>query len=155
MDNSVYECLITKAIDTMNSLWKDHSKIGLFKFLLCTEDTSDGEDSNSEKTLASKVCTFISSGSNFMEQHWYFCYTCDLTVSKAAVLCAKFCHRGHRVVYSRSSRFFCDCGAGVSGVIVNRVMVPAILLYMLRSIDLLILVCLSLLYFSIFCIYIF
>ena len=22
------------------------------------------------------------------------------------------CHRGHRVVYSRLSRFFCDCGAG-------------------------------------------
>ncbi|MCI02286.1 auxin transport protein BIG, partial [Trifolium medium] len=48
-----------------------------------------------------------------MEQHWYFCYTCDLTVSKGCCsVCAKVCHRGHRVVYSRSSRFFCDCGAG-------------------------------------------
>uniref|UniRef100_A0A6N2MZV9 Auxin transport protein BIG n=1 Tax=Salix viminalis TaxID=40686 RepID=A0A6N2MZV9_SALVM len=53
------------------------------------------------------------SGSNFMEQHWYFCYTCDLTGSKGCCsVCAKVCHRGHRVVYSRSSRFFCDCGAG-------------------------------------------
>lgn len=87
------------------------------------DGTSDGEvgsigkdefdDSNSERTLASKVCTFTSSGSNFMEQHWYFCYTCDLTVSKGCCsVCAKVCHRGHRVVYSRSSRFFCDCGAG-------------------------------------------
>ncbi|KAI3784947.1 hypothetical protein L1987_44055 [Smallanthus sonchifolius] len=87
------------------------------------DGTSDGEvgsidkdefdDSNSEKALASKVCTFTSSGSNFMEQHWYFCYTCDLTVSKGCCsVCAKVCHRGHRVVYSRSSRFFCDCGAG-------------------------------------------
>ncbi|KAM1666136.1 hypothetical protein ACFX1X_045806 [Malus domestica] len=76
-------------------------------------DKDDEEDTNSEKALASKVCTFTSSGSNFMEQHWYFCYTCDLTVSKGCCsVCAKVCHRGHRVVYSRSSRFFCDCGAG-------------------------------------------
>ncbi|XP_047314774.1 auxin transport protein BIG [Impatiens glandulifera] len=76
-------------------------------------DKEDDEDPNSERVLASKVCTFTSSGSNFMEQHWYFCYTCDLTVSKGCCsVCAKVCHRGHRVVYSRSSRFFCDCGAG-------------------------------------------
>ncbi|KAF8656506.1 hypothetical protein HU200_060675 [Digitaria exilis] len=87
------------------------------------DGTSDGElgsidrdeeyDGDSDRALASKVCTFTSSGSNFMEQHWYFCYTCDLTVSKGCCsVCAKVCHRGHRVVYSRSSRFFCDCGAG-------------------------------------------
>ncbi|KAI3452175.1 hypothetical protein Pfo_008840 [Paulownia fortunei] len=76
-------------------------------------DKDEDEDSNSDRALASKVCTFTSSGSNFMEQHWYFCYTCDLTVSKGCCsVCAKVCHRGHRVVYSRSSRFFCDCGAG-------------------------------------------
>ncbi|XP_019442749.1 PREDICTED: auxin transport protein BIG-like isoform X1 [Lupinus angustifolius] len=73
----------------------------------------DDEDANNDRDLASKVCTFTSSGSNFMEQHWYFCYTCDLTVSKGCCsVCAKVCHRGHRVVYSRSSQFFCDCGAG-------------------------------------------
>nr|XP_011467865.1 PREDICTED: auxin transport protein BIG [Fragaria vesca subsp. vesca] len=76
-------------------------------------DKDDEDDTNSDRALASKVCTFTSSGSNFMEQHWYFCYTCDLTVSKGCCsVCAKVCHRGHRVVYSRSSRFFCDCGAG-------------------------------------------
>lgn len=76
-------------------------------------DKDEEEDTNSERALASKVCTFTSSGSNFMEQHWYFCYTCDLTGSKGCCsVCAKVCHRGHRVVYSRSSRFFCDCGAG-------------------------------------------
>ncbi|XP_077214481.1 auxin transport protein (BIG) [Tasmannia lanceolata] len=80
---------------------------------LASVDKDDDDDSNSEKALASKVCTFTSSGSNFMEQHWYFCYTCDLIVSKGCCsVCAKVCHRGHRVVYSRSSRFFCDCGAG-------------------------------------------
>uniref|UniRef100_A0A7N1A599 Auxin transport protein BIG n=1 Tax=Kalanchoe fedtschenkoi TaxID=63787 RepID=A0A7N1A599_KALFE len=87
------------------------------------DGTSDGEvasldkdvedDALIERALASKVCTFTSSGSNFMEQHWYFCYTCDLTLTKGCCsVCAKVCHRGHRVVYSRSSRFFCDCGAG-------------------------------------------
>lgn len=80
---------------------------------LASMDKDDEDDSNGERALASKVCTFTSSGSNFMEQHWYFCYTCDLTVSKGCCsVCAKVCHRGHRVVYSRSSRFFCDCGAG-------------------------------------------
>ncbi|KAF8012749.1 hypothetical protein BT93_I0796 [Corymbia citriodora subsp. variegata] len=76
-------------------------------------DKDEEEDSNSERALASKVCTFTSSGSNFMEQHWYFCYTCDLVVQKGCCsVCAKVCHRGHRVVYSRLSRFFRDCGAG-------------------------------------------
>ncbi|CAL5080495.1 unnamed protein product [Urochloa decumbens] len=76
-------------------------------------DRDEEDDGDSDRALASKVCTFTSSGSNFMEQHWYFCYTCDLTVSKGCCsVCAKVCHRGHRVVYSRSSRFFCDCGAG-------------------------------------------
>ncbi|XP_078439464.1 auxin transport protein (BIG) [Wolffia australiana] len=71
------------------------------------------DDGNIESALASQLCTFTSSGNKFMEQHWYFCYTCDLTVSKGCCsVCAKVCHRGHRVVYSRSSRFFCDCGAG-------------------------------------------
>lgn len=77
-------------------------------------DRDDDENgSTSERALASRVCTFTSSGSNFMEQHWYFCYTCDLTVSKGCCsVCARVCHRGHKVVYSRLSRFFCDCGAG-------------------------------------------
>lgn len=80
---------------------------------LASMDKEDDDESNSERSLASKVCTFTSSGSNFMEQHWYFCYTCDLTVSKGCCsICARVCHRGHRVVYSRLSRFFCDCGAG-------------------------------------------
>ena len=77
-------------------------------------DRDDDENgSTSERALASRVCTFTSSGSNFMEQHWYFCYTCDLTVSKGCCsVCARVCHKGHKVVYSRLSRFFCDCGAG-------------------------------------------
>ncbi|PKA57546.1 Auxin transport protein BIG [Apostasia shenzhenica] len=99
------ECDATSADDDDDDGTSDGELAGL--------DNDDEEDSNSESALASKVCTFTSSGSNFMEQHWYFCYTCDLTVSKGCCsICAKVCHKGHRVVYSRSSRFFCDCGAG-------------------------------------------
>ena len=49
-------------------------------------DKDEEDYSNSERALASKVCTFTSSGSNFMEQHLYFCYTCDPTV-KRMLLC--------------------------------------------------------------------
>ncbi|KAK8717695.1 hypothetical protein V6N13_044953 [Hibiscus sabdariffa] len=79
-------------------------------------DMDEEEDTNGERALASKVCTFTTRSNNFMKQHWYFCYTCDLTVQKGCCsVCAKVCHRGHRVVYSCSSRFFCDCGAGGVG----------------------------------------
>ncbi|KAK9817780.1 hypothetical protein WJX72_002069 [[Myrmecia] bisecta] len=62
------------------------------------------------------VCTFISSGEAFVEQHWYFCYTCGLVDSKGCCsVCAQVCHAGHDLVYSGKSRFFCDCGAGVPG----------------------------------------
>ncbi|GAA0151174.1 ubiquitin-protein ligase [Lithospermum erythrorhizon] len=99
------DCDATSVDDDEDDGTSDGEMVAVYK--------DDEEDANSERSLASKVCTFTSSGSNFMEQHWYFCYACDLTVSKGCCsVCAKVCHRGHRVVYSRSSRFFCDCGAG-------------------------------------------
>eukprot|EP00941_MAST-03F_sp_MAST-3F-sp1_P003693 g3693.t1 len=46
----------------------------------------------------------------FICQHWYHCYTCNLTNEKGCCsVCAKTCHKGHDVVYARKSRFFCDC----------------------------------------------
>ena len=30
-------------------------------------------------------------------------------------MCARVCHAGHDITYSRFSRFFCDCGAGKGG----------------------------------------
>jgi E3 ubiquitin-protein ligase UBR4 len=57
----------------------------------------DDDESNSERSLASKVCAFTSSGSNFIVQHWYFCYTCDLTISKGCCsICARVCYRGQQ-----------------------------------------------------------
>jgi len=62
--------------------------------------------------ISSGLCTFVTSGESFQEQHWYFCYDCNLVASRGCCSnCAKTCHAGHRVVYSRKSRFFCDCGA--------------------------------------------
>ena len=66
-----------------------------------------------ERQLACRVCSFALTGSNFTEQHWYYCYTCGLTQSEGCCsVCIRVCHKGHVVSYSRKSRFFCDCGAG-------------------------------------------
>lgn len=65
--------------------------------------------------LSQKLCTFSSTGSQFVEQHWYFCYTCDLTGTEGVcAICAQVCHAGHDLSYSRHSRFFCDCGEKTS-----------------------------------------
>jgi E3 ubiquitin-protein ligase UBR4 len=107
------DSVLAKQVDITSSGEEDEDDGTTDGELASVDRDHEEEDMNSERVLASKVCTFTSSGSNFMEQHWYFCYTCDLTVSKGCCsVCAQVCHRGHRVVYSRSSRFFCDCGAG-------------------------------------------
>jgi len=66
-----------------------------------------------EEELANSCCTYTVTGNNFMDQHWYYCYTCNLTFSEGVCgVCVKVCHKGHDVSYSRKSRFFCDCGSG-------------------------------------------
>ena len=58
------------------------------------------------------VCTFVSNHRQFVNQHWYHCYTCNLVNDKGCCrLCARVCHRGHDVSYARLSCFFCDCGS--------------------------------------------
>lgn len=107
------DSVLVKQVDVTSSGEEDEDDGTSDGELASVDRDHEEEDMNNERVLASKVCSFTSSGSNFMEQHWYFCYTCDLTVSKGCCsVCARVCHRGHRVVYSRSSRFFCDCGAG-------------------------------------------
>jgi E3 ubiquitin-protein ligase UBR4 len=87
------------AVDCAASSGEEDEDDGTSDGELGSIDRDEEDDGDSERALASKVCTFTSSGSNFMEQHWYFCYTCDLTVSKGCCsVCAKVCHRGHRVV---------------------------------------------------------
>jgi hypothetical protein len=49
---------------------------------------------------------------DYLEQHWYNCFTCGLTDDKGCCsLCAIVCHQGHDVTYARHSSFFCDCGS--------------------------------------------
>jgi hypothetical protein len=58
----------------------------------------DSHTRTHSQDLSQAVCTFTSSGSTFMDQHWYFCYTCDLTVTKGCCsVCARTCHAGHKV----------------------------------------------------------
>lgn len=66
-----------------------------------------------DDTVKSSLCTYTSTGSQFVEQHWYFCYTCELAGSEGVCsVCARVCHDGCELAYSKFSRFFCDCGAG-------------------------------------------
>ena len=82
------------------------------RILLPHDDTNDGAEPNDMMDVSSGICTFVTSGESFQEQHWYFCYDCNLVASRGCCSnCAKTCHSGHRVAYSRKSRFFCDCGA--------------------------------------------
>lgn len=61
------------------------------------------------------VCTFVSSQKEFVNQHWYHCYTCNLVNDKGCCrLCVRVCHRGHDVSYARLSCFFCDCGSSTA-----------------------------------------
>ncbi|CDW77116.1 e3 ubiquitin-protein ligase ubr4 [Stylonychia lemnae] len=56
------------------------------------------------------ICTYTQTKKDFKNQHWYFCYTCDLTESNGiCAVCVRKCHKGHQVTYSRKSNFFCDC----------------------------------------------
>ncbi|KAL9190922.1 hypothetical protein ACHAXT_000628 [Thalassiosira profunda] len=79
--------------------------------------------SNSHVTLKngdeiSRTCSFVETGEGFTEQHWYNCYTCGLLWDKGCCsLCARVCHKGHDIGYSRKSSFFCDCGAEVATAI--------------------------------------
>lgn len=64
-----------------------------------------------------KLLVWTSSGIKFMEQHWYFYYTCDLSTFKGCCsICVRVCYRGHIVVYSHLRNLFCDYGVeGVRG----------------------------------------
>jgi hypothetical protein len=64
----------------IDAVWKNMKAMKDWKCIISM--LLDDDESNSERSLASKVCAFTSSGSNFIVQHWYFCYTCDLTISK-------------------------------------------------------------------------
>lgn len=84
---------------------------------VASQSVSDSVGSSSpyisEDTATSKLCTYTTTGDQYVEQHWYFCYSCDLAGSDGVCsVCARLCHQGCELAYSKFSRFFCDCGHG-------------------------------------------
>ena len=46
-----------------------------------------------------------------MNQHWYHCHTCLMLRGVGVCsICARVCHKGHDLSYSKYGNFFCDCG---------------------------------------------
>ena len=76
---------------------------------------STGDAKGGETSLNSaKKCSYISQR-DYQRQHWYYCYDCNLVDNRGCCsTCAVTCHKGHRLAYSRESKFSCDCGAGQS-----------------------------------------
>ncbi|VDK62634.1 unnamed protein product [Onchocerca ochengi] len=66
----------------------------------------------SSRNRALPLCTFASTAKQFVQQHWYNCYTCCMVEGEGVCsVCAVNCHRGHDLAYSKFGSFFCDCGA--------------------------------------------
>ncbi|KAI0242917.1 E3 ubiquitin-protein ligase UBR4 [Lamellibrachia satsuma] len=83
--------------------------------LVAEEDDSTVEDSD-EESLNNKLCTFVHTQKDYMNQHWYHCYTCNMFDGIGICsVCAKVCHKDHEVSYAKYSSFFCDCGAKEDG----------------------------------------
>ena len=57
------------------------------------------------------VCTYASTGREFVKQPFYRCYTCIPDPHGGCCYqCMKNCHRGHIVKYAGVMNAFCDCG---------------------------------------------
>jgi hypothetical protein len=83
----------------------------LRQYWLRTRHEQAATGSSSSSSAETLQCTFAVHGDQFVEQHWFQCYTCGLTDSRGCCsACARTCHAGHDVVYAAKSRFFCDCG---------------------------------------------
>lgn len=76
------------------------------------DDEDSAIDDSDEDSLGSRLCTYSFTQKEFMNQHWYHCYTCKM-VDGAGVcsVCARVCHKNHDISYAKYGNFFCDCGA--------------------------------------------
>ncbi len=55
-------------------------------------------------------CSFAKTRRKNDTQPWYHCFTCNLTESKGCcAVCAKLCHKGHKVAFAKVSQMFCNC----------------------------------------------
>jgi Serpin (serine protease inhibitor)/Putative zinc finger in N-recognin (UBR box) len=58
-------------------------------------------------------CTNQQNGTEYVEQEWRNCFTCDPSTNKGVCIpCSEKCHAGHTLGPVRCSTFFCDCGVG-------------------------------------------
>ena len=58
------------------------------------------------------TCTYIVTKTKHITQMWAPCYDCfDDESEGACERCLEECHAGHNIGYTRTSNFFCDCGA--------------------------------------------
>lgn len=65
------------------------------------------------KELKLDACSFSFTGKQFTKQHYYSCLTCGMSNSRAVcAVCARTCHRGHKLGNPEIGEFYCDCGAG-------------------------------------------
>lgn len=79
------------------------------------DDESVVEDSD-EDSLGTKLCTYSVTQKEFMNQHWYHCYTCKMVDGVGVCsVCARVCHKNHDISYAKYGNFFCDCGAKEDG----------------------------------------
>ena len=66
----------------------------------------------SGESAGPKLCTYTVTQKEFMNQHWYHCYSCSMHDSVGVCsVCAKLCHKRHDVTYAKFGSFYCDCGA--------------------------------------------
>jgi len=68
--NLVNQGVHSTSIECDATLADDDKDDGTSDGELASMDKEDDDESNGEWSLASKVCTFTSSGRKFMEQHW-------------------------------------------------------------------------------------
>eukprot|EP01050_Picozoa_sp_SAG11_P030229 SAG11_NODE_8850_length_970_cov_0.975890_1_plen_245_part_10 len=58
-------------------------------------------------------CSFAAYGETFVEQRFYECMTCDMTLEKGVGFCRgckRNCHAGHDVGFVGRIKAYCDCG---------------------------------------------
>jgi E3 ubiquitin-protein ligase UBR4 len=59
-----------------------------------------------------RACSFAQTGTAFILQRCFICYTCKFTKDQTCcATCIRQCHKGHDVSYTGQSFFYCDCGS--------------------------------------------
>jgi len=62
--------------------------------------------------LVFQVCTRSITKQQFHQQPWYECLTCGLKDQfGVCYICARTCHKGHKLLAEKISNFYCDCGS--------------------------------------------